>query len=116
VIGGTARAGIDYTLPPGPLVFGVEETGRTIPLRLIDNAIGDGNRTLTLELFDAQGGGATLGTPARLDVTIADDEQTIEFQDTQYSVAENNKSVTLLVRRTGNDSALNTQATVRFAA
>jgi YD repeat-containing protein len=71
---GTATAGTDYALSTGTLRF---DTGshsgdvRTIQVTLLDNTVCQGNRTFSIQLFDASGASIVSGTHT---VTIVEDD------------------------------------------
>ena len=50
---GTATAGADYTATNGKLTFEPGDTAKTVSVPLLDNAIDDGNETMTLTLSNA---------------------------------------------------------------
>ena len=52
---GTATAGSDYTATSGTLTFQTGETTKTISVSLLDDAIDEGDETLTLRLTNPQG-------------------------------------------------------------
>ena len=52
---GTATAGADYTATSGVLTFAVGEDRKTIEVAVLDDAIDEGNETLTLALSNAAG-------------------------------------------------------------
>ena len=102
--GGTATPGIHYapialtTLPfPGnqpTVTFQVQIHGNTMA--------GDGNKTVELLLRNA-GGGATLGTPNKATLTIANNDAggALAFVTSAVSVPENSSVQTIAVMRTG---------------
>lgn len=71
---GTALAGIDYGSISGPLTFGPGETTKTILIGLNnDGLIEEDEETFTIALQSVSGG-ATLGQPAGVVVSIRDDD------------------------------------------
>lgn len=52
---GTATAGVDYTLPAGPLVFAPGEQMKAIPLSLLTDAISEMPESIVISLVDAAG-------------------------------------------------------------
>jgi hypothetical protein len=71
--GGTAQAGIHFVPAAGTLVFAPGETEKTFSVAILDNTLGEENKTINLSLTVVQGE-ADLGTPATATVTILDDE------------------------------------------
>ena len=59
---GTATAGSDYTSTSGMLTFGPQETSKTVPVPVLDDAHDEGSETLTL----------TLSNPSPSSVKLAD--------------------------------------------
>ena len=59
---GTAHAGDDYTATNGTLTFAANETSKTVPVPVLDDAHDDGGETMTL----------TLSNPAPATVKLAD--------------------------------------------
>ena len=53
---GTATAGADYTRTSGTLSFAPGETGKTVAVPVLDDAVDEGEETFTLRLSDASGG------------------------------------------------------------
>jgi CSLREA domain-containing protein len=70
---GTAVAGQDYAASSGSLNFGANETSKTFTVPIINDTTVEGNETFTVNLTSPSGG-ATLGTPAGLVVTILDND------------------------------------------
>ena len=56
--GGTAQAGVDYLPSSGSVTFGIDESEKTISLRLLDNTESDGDHSVKLRL--ASPGGSDL--------------------------------------------------------
>ena len=52
---GTATAGADYTAADGTLTFAAGETAMTVTVTVLDDAVDEGEETLTLTLSDASG-------------------------------------------------------------
>ncbi len=71
--GGTALSGLDYTDVTGTLNFVDGEVSRTFSISILDDALLEGDETLSLYL-GVVGGGATLGWPDTAVLTIIDDE------------------------------------------
>lgn len=69
----TAMAGSDYTATSGTLTFADGEVSRTIRVPGVNDPDVESNETFQLQL-SAPTGGATLGTPSTVTVTIVDDD------------------------------------------
>ena len=52
---GTATAGEDYTATRGTLTFAVGDTGKTVEVPILDDALDEGEETFTLKLTGARG-------------------------------------------------------------
>jgi hypothetical protein len=72
VVGGTAEAGVDYTLTPGPLTFAPGETTKRVPLTILERTGTQGSRTLILELSGPSLAAAPSQAQVRVAVTITD--------------------------------------------
>ena len=59
---GSATAGSDYTAASGTLTFAAGETGKTIPVPVLDDAHNEGSETLTLTLSNPSGAYLADGT------------------------------------------------------
>ncbi|MBI4324350.1 MAG: hypothetical protein HY674_03725, partial [Chloroflexi bacterium] len=71
--GGTATAGQDYTGLSGTLTFVDGETVKTLLIRIMDDAAVEGNETISVSLSNPKGG-AVLGSPNSVTVTVVDDD------------------------------------------
>lgn len=74
VVGGTAVAGVDYTLGAGPLLFAPGETTKSLPLSILDRPGVNGTRTLVLQLETPTLAAAPTDGPTTVTITIRDDE------------------------------------------
>jgi hypothetical protein len=110
VAGGTAVNGTHYTLSTGTLTFGANQSAASILVSITDNTLIDGDRTVVVELFNPLGG-ALLGAATLATLTIQDDEQSVQFSASGYSIGEGGVA-TITVRRAGPRT---TQATVQYA-
>jgi hypothetical protein len=72
-VAGTATAGADYVSASGTLTFGDGEVSRTLQVAAVNDLAIEGNETFRVDL-SAPGGGATLGVPSSVTVTIVDDD------------------------------------------
>jgi hypothetical protein len=111
MLGGSAvlGAGNDYTTSPLMLNWADgDATDRSVTITVIDDAVAEGNETVTLTL-GAPTGGATLGMPAMATLTItANDAMAGVLQFTpnpaDQMVAENAGAVVFTVSRSGGSS------------
>ena len=73
-VGGSATAGDDYDAAAGTgvLTFAAGERKKTIEVRTVDDAVVEGDETLTVTLSNPSG--ATLGSVVSATVTVADDD------------------------------------------
>jgi hypothetical protein len=67
---GTASAGSDYTLAPGPLTFAPGETVKLLPFSLLTDGVPELAETVAITLADPSN--SVLGTPATHTITISD--------------------------------------------
>ena len=111
---GTAKAGIDYKAVSGTLLFAAGIATKTVSVPLINDKADHGNRTFTMALT-APTGGAALGTPSAIPVTIQEDDQSgiLQFGAATYVVKETAGKATLTVTRTGTN--LVSGVTVNYA-
>jgi streptogramin lyase len=79
---GSAFQRSDYTVALGVLRFAAGETEKTIPIFIVDDAFQEAGESLTMTLSTPTGG-ATLGEPSTLTLTIVDN-------DTSPATAANN--------------------------
>lgn len=137
LVNGTAVAGTDFSGSSGEVKFADGETTKIISVNLINDLVGEANRTFTINLSEPTGG-AVLGTPSSTVVTILDDDGgagtaagssstsvaavgsdssaaggAISFNAGAFSVSEKGGSITITVKRTGSTSAA---ANVNYAA
>ncbi len=75
--GGTASGGADYTETTGTLTIPAGETGGTISLVVLDDALNEPTEALSLQLADPVN--AALGTPAAATINISDDDSAPEI-------------------------------------
>ena len=69
VVGGTATAGVDYSLAPGSLVFAPGRTLQSLPITLIDDREREDRETIKIRLTTSDD--AIVGTPDLLTVKIS---------------------------------------------
>ena len=111
--GGTATSGTDYVATSGTLTFAPGASSRTLTVRTLDNTVVDGDRTVVVSLGTPTGG-ATLGTPGSLVLTIADNDAggVLQFSAGAYKVTEGGLATITVQRASGAASAV----TVQYAA
>jgi Metallo-peptidase family M12B Reprolysin-like/Calx-beta domain len=110
----TAVDGVDYTGSSGDLTFagpGPATSKQTISVPILQDALPDGAKALMVTL-SSPSLGATLGANSVATVTIQDDEPTLEFATTAYSVKETQKRAVLTIKRSGPPTGV---ATVQYA-
>lgn len=116
LVPGTAKAGEDYEAQEGTLSFSEGQTSTTFEVKVLNDALTEGNETFTLEI-SAPTGGAELIAPTTSTFTIEDDESggssssaasssgpeqgTFRFSAKEYSASEKGPSITVTVERTG---------------
>ncbi|GDY21177.1 hypothetical protein LBMAG56_25230 [Verrucomicrobiota bacterium] len=102
---GTAAAGSDYTATSGTLAWAAgDAANKTITVPILNDTTPESSETFTVALSTPTGG-ATLGTPSTVTVTITDDDPqpagTLQFTVGAANVGESAGSVTLTVSRIG---------------
>lgn len=95
--GGTATGGVDYGNASTTVVFGLNETTRTVVVPIFQDTDAEGNETFNVTLSNAQGG-ATLGSPSSAVVTIVDDEAAIKFAQAAFDAREGTAGKIVVVR------------------
>ncbi|MDB6034284.1 MAG: C-terminal target protein, partial [Verrucomicrobiales bacterium] len=95
---GTALAGFDYIATNGTLSFGVGETVKSFTVPLINDALFELDETVNLLLTNAPVI-VDIGLPGIL--VIKDDEKSVQFSATDYSVVEHGSNGIVTVVRTG---------------
>lgn len=124
--GGTAIAGTDYAISTGTMTFAAGETTKSITVTLMRSEDSP-QRTLEVTLSNVSGG-AALGTPSKLTLTLlggasstssagtnasaAAGVGSVQFSANTYAVLENGGAITITVKRTGGS---NNQVTVNYA-
>ena len=112
----SAVAGSDYTALSGTLTFADGVLSQSVSITIDDDAAFEGDEMFAVALSNPQGG-ATLGTPATANVTIAEDDTppaagVLQFSAATYSAAENAASVRITVERSGGSAG---QVSVEYA-
>jgi uncharacterized delta-60 repeat protein/uncharacterized repeat protein (TIGR01451 family) len=106
-----AVAGVDYGPTSGLLTFSNNVAIQSFVVPIFNNRQIEGNRTFSVNLFNATGG-AQLLPPTTATVTIIDDVAGISFSSSNYRVNENGGSATITVLRT---NYLNSVVSVDYA-
>ena len=105
----TAIAGQDYTTNAGTIVFAPGEVLKSFIVPLLNDALAEPSKTFRVTLSNPTGG-AVLGTPASVTVTITNTDQVVQFDSAKYYAREEAEFVQISVVRGESDSA----ATVDF--
>ncbi|WP_020467969.1 Calx-beta domain-containing protein [Zavarzinella formosa] len=95
--GGTAKAGLDYTLAAGTLTFLPGETSKTIPLAVINDTLDEPDETVFVTLSKPVNA-IVSGIPTHTHTILSDDpRRTVAFETSASTVEEAAKTVTLTV-------------------
>lgn len=105
---GSASAGSDYASASGSLNWADGESGsKSFTVSIANDSVYEGNETVAINLGSVSGG-ASLGTSAATLTILEDDAApafgSLSFSNTNYSVNENNGSVTISVARSNGSS------------
>lgn len=90
---GSAIAGSDYTPVSGRLTFNPGETSKSFTVPITDDANDEADETINLTLSNPTGG-ATVGAPQTLPLTITDNDATPALSIGDASVVEGNSDAT----------------------
>jgi hypothetical protein len=101
---GTGRAAVDYEPTEQILTFAAGQASQSVLVTLLDNALADGSRTVTLVL-DSPGGGGKLGALTSAVLTILDDDVGLRFSAPGYTASEKSSTAIVTVTRTGPTTA-----------
>jgi azurin len=97
---GSATNGTDFVAISNQLVtFTGTQASVTVPVTIVDNPGIVGSRIVDLRL-SSPGGGLSLGVPRAAQLTILEDDATVQFASAIYTVTEGD-AVALTVTRTG---------------
>ena len=111
---GSAAAGEDYLADSGTLHWGDNDLqAKTVSVALLDDGLYEGEEGFSITLSNPQGG-AGLGSPSTLQVTVEDDEQAqngrVQFSQSLYQGAELDGQIGItVVREGGSDGAVSVQ-------
>ena len=97
---GTATEGSDYVAASGTLTFGPGETTKTLTVSVVDDSSVEDNETVNLTLSNPTRG-ATLGTTSTAVLTIANNDVSFRFVDSNSSVSESSGTATIRVEKLG---------------
>ncbi|MEO5677218.1 MAG: Calx-beta domain-containing protein [Usitatibacter sp.] len=108
---GSALNGTHFSGSPGTLSWAdSDDSQKSIPVTIIDNATVNPARTFTVTLSAPSG--AVLATPMSTLVTISDDDNTVQFTASTAAITEGTATLTLTLARTGATAG---PATVTYA-
>jgi hypothetical protein len=96
--GGTATAGVDYSVVSGTLEFAAGETEKQIIVPLLNDALREREETLLLTLSNPSTG-VSLGAPATVSIRIQDNDVGVAFATNEPTVVETEPRVICTVRR-----------------
>jgi hypothetical protein len=97
---GTAAAGSDYTAASGTLSFAAGESSKTFTVPVLEDATVEGSETVLLAL-SVPSGSAVLGAQSTSILVIVDNEVTLQFSASDYTVGEAGLTATITVVRSG---------------
>jgi hypothetical protein len=100
VTGGTAQAGVDFSLPTGTLTFAAGESMKDLALVRSSDGLAEGPETIILAL-DTPTGRAALGAQRTMVVTLTGVESAVGFSLPAFAVTEGTATAMLTVLRTG---------------
>ncbi|NDA67176.1 MAG: hypothetical protein EBY09_11130, partial [Verrucomicrobia bacterium] len=113
---GTATAPADYTNATTTVTFGVGQVSTNLSVGIVDNGVTNANKTILLSLSATVAGtnAVVLNNalqPINAVLTIVDNDMTVAFSNSTYTVTENGGSALITVVRSGVTSG---SATVNF--
>src|SRR5687768_3410458 len=99
--GASCTAGVDFISPSGTLVFADGDTIESFDITICnDSPLSDSNETFNLALSNPTGG-AAIGDPNTVSVTIADNTPALQFGTSAYTAIENTTPFNVNVVRIG---------------
>jgi hypothetical protein len=99
-LNGTATNALDYIGTNVTLTFAPGETNKVVPIRILDDALFEGDETVRLVLSNP-GTNTALGALTNATLLIVDDECVIQFASTNFNVVEYAGVASVEVRRIG---------------
>lgn len=114
---GSATAGTDYSARTGTINLANGDTSKTISIPIFNDAQVETDETFSITLSNP-GGGATLGAPSSVSVTIISEDVSLQYGAANYSALERDGNIVLSVTRNGSSVGAVTvnYATVSSAA
>ncbi|MCL1468667.1 Calx-beta domain-containing protein, partial [Argonema galeatum] len=99
---GTATGGVDFTNTTQNIIFGANETTKTVVVPITEDILVEGNENLTLTLANPSANTA-IGTQNTATLQIIDNDSSIQFSQANYQVNENGTvvGVAITLNRTG---------------
>lgn len=97
---GTAVDALDFVATNYTVVFAPGQTSAVAQIKLLDDVLFDGDKTVTLTLTNLDAS-ATFGSNTNGQVLVLDDECSLQFAVSAYQVDEYARTVTLTVQRDG---------------
>jgi hypothetical protein len=110
---GTAVAGSDYTAASGTLSFADGETQKTITIPIVQDTIFEGTETFSVMLSNGTGG-ATVGTPSKVTISILDDDPPPVLTISDARMAEGNSGTTPMLFNVTLSFAVNVPVSVDY--
>ncbi len=98
-LSGLASAGSDYLDVSNQVIIPAGSRVAEVPIRAIEDPVSEYRENVILTLVDAPG--AQVGNPSRAEVSIDDNDGTLEFAAARWEVHEGDGIARILVRRTG---------------
>ena len=108
---GSATEPEDYASTSGTLSFGPGVLQRSFTVPIHEDALNEGDETFDIALANPTGG-AVLGPTSLTRVTITENEPTVQFTASDYTLKESLRTAIISVRRSG---PLTAAATVHYA-
>jgi uncharacterized delta-60 repeat protein/uncharacterized repeat protein (TIGR01451 family) len=104
---GSAAPGVRYFPTNGVLTFADGQQSRTFAVTIIDDNIVNGDQDFNVVL-SSPNGGATIGMPSQVPVTIIDNDVALNFTSPAYVVSETNNLALVGVQRLNGTNGVST--------